>query len=66
MPDRGELVIVTIDGAEFEATYEFRVTNGEPLGHHSVMLANGAGRRLVCGCALRFELQGEALRGGDA
>jgi hypothetical protein len=26
------------------------VLNGEPLGHHSVMLTNGGGRRVVCGC----------------
>lgn len=31
-----------------EASYEFRVEQGEPLGQHSVMLKNGGGRRVVC------------------
>lgn len=38
-----------------EATYEFRIERGEPLGHHSVMLASGGGRRVVCGCNTRIE-----------
>jgi hypothetical protein len=38
------------DGSWARATYEFRVEEGEPLGHHSVLLANGGGRRVVCGC----------------
>lgn len=37
-------------GTWLEATYEFRIELSEPLGHHSVMLASGGGRRVVCGC----------------
>lgn len=37
-------------GKWLEATYEFRIELSEPLGHHSVMLASGGGRRVVCGC----------------
>lgn len=48
--NRGDKLWVRDDGSWVEAAYEFRVTQGEPLGHHSVMLANGGGRRVVCGC----------------
>lgn len=33
-----------------EAMYEFRCVDQEPFGHHSVMLRDGGGRRVVCGC----------------
>lgn len=46
--NRGETLWVLEAGAWEQATYEFRVENNEPLGHHSVMLANGGGRRVVC------------------
>lgn len=46
----GERLWVREAGEWVEAIYEFRVTQGEPLGHHSVMLADGGGRRVVCGC----------------
>jgi hypothetical protein len=52
---RGEKLWVRDSGEWVEATYEFRVTTGEPLGHHSVMLANGGGRRVVCGCKTSTE-----------
>jgi len=48
--NRGEKLLVQTDGAWLPATYEFRCTDQEPLGHHSVMLENGGGRRVVCGC----------------
>lgn len=49
--ERGEqLWIQTDDGKWREATYEFRIMRSEPLGHNSVMLADGGGRRIVCGC----------------
>lgn len=38
------------DGSWERSTYEFRCVDQEPLGHHSVMLDNGGGRRVVCGC----------------
>lgn len=48
---RGSLLWVQEPNGSWErATYEFRVEEGEPLGHHSVMLDNGGGRRVVCGC----------------
>jgi hypothetical protein len=48
--NRGEKLWVEDDGVRCAATYEFLVTNNEPLGHHSVMLDNGSGRRVICGC----------------
>jgi hypothetical protein len=47
---RGAKLWVRDGAAWVEAAYEFRITDGEPLGHHSVMLAAGGGRRVVCGC----------------
>lgn len=47
---RGEKLWVRDAGEWVEATYEFHCIDQEPLGHHSVMLANGGGRRVVCGC----------------
>lgn len=35
------------------AKYEFRIVDGEPLGHHSVYMDDGSGRRVVCGCKIR-------------
>lgn len=48
--NRGEQLWVLEGGSWLEATYEFRVEKSEPLGRHSVMLVNGGGRRVVCGC----------------
>jgi hypothetical protein len=51
--ERGETLWVLEAGCWEKASYEFRVESGEPLGQHSVMLANGGGRRLVCSCDTR-------------
>lgn len=38
-------------GPWLEATYEFQcIASRQPLGHHSVMLKDGGGRRVVCDC----------------
>lgn len=46
--NRGDKLWVLEAGEWVEASYEFRIEEGEPLGHHSVMLASGGGRRVVC------------------
>lgn len=48
--NKGDKLWVLDDGKWLEAAYEFRCVDQEPLGHHSVMLVNGDGRRVVCGC----------------
>lgn len=59
--NQGDRVLVK-DGREWvPATYEFRITNSEPLGHHSVMLADGGGRRVVCGCSVRDPSEPDAM-----
>jgi len=62
--ERGEPLWVKDDGLWKEATYEFRVEQGEPLGHHSVMLKDGGGRRVVCSCCTRLPAGGTP-RGTD-
>jgi hypothetical protein len=52
---RGTPVLVLDDGQWKPATYEFRVKQGMPAGHHSVMLADGSGRCLVSPTKLRTE-----------
>lgn len=53
--NRGDKLWVLDAGRWEEARYEFRVEQGEPLGQHSVMLANGGGRRVVCSCDTRTD-----------
>lgn len=50
--NRGDLLWIREDesGPWLEARYEFQCIGMQPLGHHSVMLTNGGGRRVVCGC----------------
>lgn len=52
---KGDRLWVLENGTWQEAKYEFRIENAEPLGHHSVYLANGGGRRVVCGCKTSTE-----------
>jgi len=47
---RGDKVWVLADNTWQWANYEFRITNGEPLGQHSVFLDSGGGRRVLCSC----------------
>ena len=52
--ERGTPVYVMVNGRTRTAKYEFRIVDGEPLGHHSVYMDDGSGRRVVCGCELRL------------
>src|SRR4051812_6810474 len=52
---RGDRLWVNVDGSWQEASYEFRVENNPLLGQHSVMLASGGGRRVVCSCCTGTE-----------
>jgi hypothetical protein len=54
--EKGTVLEVRVADRWIRARFEFRITQGEPLGYYSLYREDGGGRVVVCDCNVR-ELQ---------